>query len=94
MAATQLVFTEVEGQYVAEATAYGDYNLHIEREVNGALEVAQTTVQDSEYVPKVGVSYTPLSANFDDDFDNIVYPKYVRVTSGTPVTSGYITEKE
>ena len=94
MAATQLNFTEANGQYVAEATVYGDYNLHIEREKNGSLEVAQTTVQDGEYVPKVGVPFTPLSASFDDDFDNIVYPKYVRVISGTPVTSGYITEVE
>lgn len=88
----QLNFSLQDGKYVAEATANADYNLHIERENNGSITVLHSTVNDGEKVPVAHWDYTPLSPSLDEDFDGIVYPKYLKIVSGTPVTSGTITE--
>lgn len=88
-----LEFTEIgtSGQYEAEATVNADYNLHVEMAKSGQVILSQTTVQgESEAVKAVGS--VGADGVFDEDFDAIVYPKYITVKTTALPKKGIITE--
>lgn len=88
---TQLSFTEIGGVYVATATVSGDFALHVEREKASKLQVLVSTVENKQYACK----YEGLEGNIDQDFQGLVYPKYIKVISATePGEDCYVIENE
>lgn len=102
-----LIFTKnVNTQkYVAEAVVNANFNIHLERTENGGIEIFQKNGEYTEAIDNrtatergfdaVNVpNYVPYNSGliFDYDFDALVYPKTIRIESGSEVTSGIITE--
>lgn len=50
MATTTLSFTQVGNEWQAEATVTGDYNLHLEREGGGSLNIFQRATASGQYM--------------------------------------------
>lgn len=87
----QLTFVLEEGKgYKASAIVNSDFNLHIEKDQPGLIQVYISTVE-SGLKSKVSELYEQYDV-VDCDFDGIVYPKYVDVYSTVPVNKGIITE--
>lgn len=74
--------------YVAEKRVMDDYNIHLECEDDATVVVLQRTAGDDFYAKCV---YSNV-AGIDEDFDELVYPKTIRVTSTKPVKNITITE--
>lgn len=91
----ELEFQKIEGEeaYEAFATVNGDYAIHLERSDVGYVHIYQTTFPDTGYAEKYN-SFEEIEELFDEDFDNIVYPKYVRIVSSSPVTKCLVKDNE
>lgn len=104
-----LIFTKnVNTQmYVAEAVVNANFNIHLERTGDGGLNFYQKNGEYTEAIDDrsatkrgfdaVAVPNTvPLNSGlvFDYDFDALVYPKTIRIESGSEVISGILTEAE
>ena len=89
----ELIFGKVGNQYVAEFEAPSDFNLHIEREEIGVLEVHQRGSEEGKYdfAWSTGVSGRKV---VDYDFGALVYPKYIKVVSGSEVISASVNFNE
>lgn len=90
----ELQFRKCDGEagYEATVTVDADYNLHLERTQRGSVRIMQSTVQTGDKAERF---YAGDKAEvWEDDFDGIVYPKYIRIVSGSLVRKGYITEVE
>lgn len=106
---TVLTFVQNENtqKYVAEAVVNANFNIHLERPGGGGLQFFQKNGEyteaiddrtatdrgfDTVYVPNT----VPYNAGqiFDYDFDGLVYPKTIRIESGSAVTIGILTEAE
>ncbi len=89
----ELTFEKVGNQYVAEFQAPSDFNLHIEREEIGVLEVHQRGSEEGKYdfAWSTGVSGRKV---VDYDFGALVYPKYIKVVSGSEVVSASVNFNE
>lgn len=76
--------------YEAVFEASGDFNLHVERVKNGTLEVYQRGVAEGEYdfAWSAGIGARKV---IDYDFGALVYPKWIKVTSGSKVVKGEVT---
>lgn len=94
-------------EYVAEVVVNADFNIHLERVSNGGLKIYQKNGEYTEAIDDrtatdrgfdvVSVPNTvPYNAGqiFDYDFDGLVYPKTIRIESGSAVTIGILTEAE
>ena len=92
----KLDFVEtIEGkEWVAEFTATGNFNLHLERETNGSLIVKQRGTETGEYAAAFVKGVYEGQRVFDYDFGALVYPKWIRIESGSKVVSGTITLSE
>ena len=90
----ELNFTKIEGGhgYEAFAAVGNDFNIHLERINTGSVTLYQSTVEDG----KKAIQFHLSSAGdvWEEDFDNIVYPKFLRIVSSSMVRKGYITERE
>ena len=90
----ELEFTKSQSGdcYEALVTVNANYAVHLERECVGYVQIYHTSIPDTKY----GEKYTMLDApeTWDEDFDNIVYPKYLRIVSSSMVQKGYVKEKE
>lgn len=86
----ELTFEKVGNQYVAEFQAPSDFNLHIEREEIGVLEVHQRGSEEGKYdfAWSTGVSGRKV---VDYDFGALVYPKWIKVVSGSEVVKAFVT---
>ena len=89
----ELTFTRQGGRYVSQEVAVdGDYNVHLELSAPGMVGLEQRTAGndfDQVILPKeVSDVY---DRTFDFDFQHLVYPKTVRVTSLAEVKTGIIT---
>ena len=82
----ELTFEKVGNQYVAEFQAPSDFNLHIEREEIGVLEVHQRGRYDFAW--GTGVNGRKV---VDYDFGALVYPKWIKVVSGSEVVKAFVT---
>ena len=86
----ELVFEKVGNHYVAEFKADNDFNLHVKRTKLGTLEVYQKGVEEGEYdfawSPGIGARKV-----IDYDFAALVYPKWIKVVSGSEVTNAAVT---
>lgn len=89
----KLVFEKVGNHYVAEFKADNDFNLHVERTKLSTLEVYQKGVEEGEYdfawSPGIGARKV-----IDYDFAALVYPKWIKVVSGSEVISASVNFNE
>ena len=85
----ELTFEKVGNQYVAEFEAPSDFNLHIEREEIGVLEVHQRGSEEGKYdfAWSTGVSGRKV---VDYDFGALVYPKWIKVVRGSEVVNASV----
>lgn len=89
----QLNFSQVGNVYVATAQVDSDYNIHLERNKVGFIQLLHSTTQSGRKVfVKQWLAQELGGSDFDEDFDGLVYPKYLKIVSETEVTSGTITE--
>ena len=89
----ELVFEKVSNQYVAEFEATNDFNLHIEREEIGVLEVHQRGSEEGKYDFAWGTGINGRKV-IDYDFGALVYPKYIKVVSSSEVLSASVNFNE
>lgn len=90
----ELNFTKCENGYGYEAfaTVNADFAVHLERNDIGNVTLYQTSIEGTEKdIKDHRASYGEV---FDEDYDNIVYPKYIRLVSSSFVKKGFIREKE
>lgn len=87
----ELIFREEDGKFVAEFTATSDFNLHLERKDKGSLALYQTGSQSGQYVEAYVVSGMLGEKVIDTDFGALVYPKYIKVVSGSKVNIATVT---
>lgn len=90
---TELNFEQIgdSGTYEAEATVNADFNLHIEMAKSGWVILSYSTVENEGYSVKDSCN-VGADGVYDEDFDAIVYPKYVKVRTTALPKKGYITE--
>lgn len=87
----KLTFAQEKNAYVAYATVYANYALHIEQEEKGRIELQLKSVQDGEYADCEEQLREPSAKKpvFDKDFGHIVIsdnnPKYLKIISFKPV---------
>ena len=86
----ELIFTKEQGIYVAEFEATNDFNIHLERKDVGILNILQSTIADGEY-DLVSAHNNIQDRVFDCDFTAMIYPKYIKIVSGSEVTRCVIT---
>lgn len=86
----ELTFEKVGNQYVAEFEAPSDFNLHIEREEIGILEVHQRGSEEGKYDFAWGTGVNGRKV-VDYDFGALVYPKWIKVVSGSEVVKAFVT---
>lgn len=86
-----LEFIKKENEYVAEFKATSDFNLHIERSIGGRLSVRQKTVENGEYSEAFSTGRVAEAKIFDYDFTAVVYPKWIQISSVSPVEYGVVT---
>lgn len=89
----ELTFEKVGNQYVAEFQAPSDFNLHIEREEIGVLEVHQRGSEEGKYDFAWGTGVNGRKV-VDYDFGALVYPKWIKVVSGSEVVSASVNFNE
>lgn len=87
----ELNFTENEGKYIAEVKVTADFNLHIEREGSGFLNVSVRTTEDGAYDSVKGASFNYADPVVDCDFTGVIYPKYIKIVSKVQPTKAVIT---
>ena len=89
----ELKFVEtIEGkEWEAEFEAHSDFNLHLERVKGGSLVVSQRGTTSGEYAAAFAKGMYEGQAVIDYDFGALVYPKYIKVVSGSEVIKGEVT---
>ena len=85
----ELVFNQIDKNWVAEFEATSDFNLHLERESMGWLTVGQRTTSSGGYDESFKLPYD--GRVIDYDFGALVYPKWIKVTSSSKVVKGEVT---
>lgn len=92
----ELKFVEtIEGkEWEAEFEAPSDFNLHIERVHGGSLVVSQRGTASGEYASAFAKGMYEVQAVIDYDFGALVYPKYIKVVSGSEVVSAIVNFNE
>lgn len=89
----ELTFEKVGNQYVVEFQAPSDFNLHVEREEIGVLEVHQRGSEEGKYDFAWGTGVNGRKV-VDYDFGALVYPKWIKVVSGSEVVSASVNFNE
>lgn len=86
----ELLFNEEGKSFVSETKVNSDYNLHIEMESGGTLEIYQRGSDEGKYRR----SYIELKWGdvIDADFCHAVYPKYIKIVVSSKVTKATIRE--
>lgn len=89
----EITFEKVGNKYVAEFEATADFNIHIERAEQGTLEVYQRGIAEGEYdfAWSAGIGARKV---IDYDFAALVYPKWIKVVSGSEVLSASVNFNE
>ena len=86
-----LLFTKEGNKWVAEFEAPSDFNLHIERENVAYINIMQRVTSNGAYDLAKNFSSNEI---FDYDFGALVYPKYIKVISGSEVVSASVNFNE
>lgn len=86
----ELLFNEEGKSFVSETKVNSDYNLHIEMESGGTLEIYLRGSDEGKYRR----AYIELKWGdvIDADFCHAVYPKYIKIVVSSKVTKATIRE--
>lgn len=89
----ELNFVEtIEGkEWVAEFEVTSDFNLHLERVHGGSLVVSQRGTSSGEYAAAFAKGVYEGKRVIDHDFGALVYPKWIKVVSGSEVINAIVT---
>lgn len=87
----ELQFVEKGNIWEAVFEAPNDFNIHIELNKPSYLGVHQSGVPNSEYSLAVEYTSNNIQKVYDIDFGALVYPKWIKVTSGSKVVKGEVT---
>lgn len=90
----ELNFSKVGNEWVAEFEATNHFNLHLERKDTGSLIVSQRGSGSGEYALSFMRGMNEGKKVFDYDFGAFVYPKYIKVVSGSEVLKSEVTFAE
>lgn len=86
----QLSFTQTaNGYWVAAATVNDNFALHLERVTRGTISINVSSVENAAYKEKYNISADTV---YDQDFQMLIYPKYLSIVSSSEPTSGYILD--
>lgn len=78
---------------MAEFEVASDFNLHIERDAEGRLDIYQKTAgTEYEYVNEIGWLNRRLV--YDSDFTALVYPKTIKIVSAVNPKVAVVTFAE
>lgn len=90
----EIQFTNIDNLWVAEFEVTKDFNLHLERDTEGRLDIYQRTAGgDYEYIYDIG--YLNKRTVYDNDFQALVYPKWIRIKSAVkPLIATITTDGE
>jgi hypothetical protein len=86
-----LNFRNEENKWVAEFQATSNFNLHIERTGLGSIVVSQRGTDNGEYDTAFIETRYEGQRVFDCDFGALVFPKWIKVISGSEVIKGVVT---
>lgn len=84
-------FQKDGNRWVAEFQVTADFNLHLERELEGLLIVKQSTIANTKYSNVVEDNLDFYNSVLDVDFTSIVYPKFIQVISMSEPTLAEVT---
>lgn len=84
-------FVKKNGMYEAEFEATADFNLHIERKAGGRFLVYQKSVADGKYDIVDTIGRLDHKDVIDLDMAALVYPKHIKVASGSEPTIAVVT---
>ena len=87
----KFVETILGKEWEAEFEAPSDFNLHLERVHGGSLVVSQRGTTSGEYAAAFAKGMYEGLAVIDYDFGALVYPKWIKVVSGSEVVKGEVT---
>ena len=90
----ELNFSKVGNEWVAEFEAPNHFNLHLERKGTGSLIVPQRGSESGEYAASFVRGVYEGQPVIDYDFGALVYPKYIKVESGSEVLKSEVTFAE
>lgn len=90
----EIQFTNINNLWVAEFEVTKDFNLHLERDTEGRLDIYQRTAGgDYEYIYDIG--YLNKRTVYDNDFQALVYPKWIKIKSAVkPLVATITTDGE
>lgn len=86
-----LNFSKVGNLWVAEFSVSGNFNLHLERSEGGQLNISQRTAGNN-YEHIANAHQLDSRLVLDADFQGVVYPKNIKVTSAVKPTVAIVTE--
>lgn len=90
----EIEFTNIDNIWVAEFEVTSDFNLHIERNAEGRLDIYQRTA-GGEYEHIHNTGYLNNKAVYDNDFQALVYPKWIKIKSAVkPLIATITTDGE
>lgn len=90
----EINFTKQNGVWVAEFEVTNHFNIHMEREDDGLIRIMQRGLNEGEYVDFFITSGDNQLKNYDCDFGALVYPKWIKVISGSKVLNAKLTIAE
>lgn len=92
----ELVFHKENGLYITEFEVTSDFNVHLERSKGGKVSFYQKTTDGNyDHIEKLSKNIDKV---FDYDFQALVYPKIIKITSecefdvSSLTTDGEVTE--
>jgi hypothetical protein len=90
----EIQFTNIDNLWVAEFEVTKDFNLHLERDTEGRLDIYQRTAGgEYEYIYDIG--YLNKRTVYDNDFQALVYPKWIKIKSAVkPLIATITTDGE
>ena len=86
----ELNFKQEGELYVAEFKVEGNFNLHLERNKEGRLDIYQKTAGE-KYVYISEIGWLGKVMAYDNDFEASVYPKTIKIVSTTPISVAIVT---
>lgn len=90
----ELTFNKTnENVYEAVFEAPSNFNIHLERKSTGILVVKQSGVADGEFDEAFNLGINAREV-IDYDFGALVYPKWIKVVSGSEVLKSQVTFAE
>ena len=87
----EIQFTKIDNLWVAEFEVTGNFNIHIERDTDGRLDIYQKTA-GSKFELVYDTGYLNRRTVYDEDFPVIVAPKMIRVVCSENPSVAIVTQ--